>query len=114
VLRLVERHLDAARQAHRDPRAEALLGRIPDELDALRPQLLDRVIEVVADQPELVVRVPVRRMNAELGQRQREDQPAGMRLDVVQPTTSRNVARSASASGLKRRMCAPVIVIRGS
>src|SRR5207237_7970949 len=60
----------------------AILG-LSTHLDALRAQVGDRRIDVVAQEVERVIRLAVRRMNADLGRRQREDQPAVARVDML-------------------------------
>src|SRR5262249_14429314 len=82
---LVERNLHIARQPHPDPAPEALVAGLSDELDAFCAKFRDGGIEVVADQPELVFRLSVGRMDAELRRRQGEDQPAWVSLDEVPP-----------------------------
>lgn len=83
MARLVQQHLDAAGQDHGEPDAEAHVLRLAAKLHALRVELGLRGRDVVAEQAELVVRRPLGGVNAELGRRQREDQPAVARVDML-------------------------------
>ena len=66
-----------------DP-AEALVGDRPGELHALRAQVGDGRVDVVAHQVELVPRLAVGGMDPELGGREGEDQPAAAGVDGVE------------------------------
>jgi hypothetical protein len=80
VLRFVQAHLAAARDLESGRQAPAFIRHRRDELHALALELRDRSLDVVAHQEELVMSdvLPPSRawMDAELGGRQREDQPA--------------------------------------
>ena len=101
VARLVEQHLDAARQQHRRPDAPAEVPRILPEADppgraAPRPSRRCRRRSARA-----VVRVAgLGRVHAELPRRQVEDQPAVARVIGVPAEDVAEDARSASASGV--------------
>jgi hypothetical protein len=69
VLRLVQRNLDISREPHPDPASEVFVRRVAGELDPLRPELGDGRVELVADEPELMLRLAVGRVDAELGRR---------------------------------------------
>ena len=100
MLRLVEEHLGAAREEHRRHDPKALVARLAAELNPFLAQLGHRRVEVVAHEREFVPR-RLAGMDAEFGGRQLKDQPAIGRvvaLDGIQPSTSRSVSRSRSAS----------------
>jgi DNA-binding CsgD family transcriptional regulator len=77
---LVDRELGAVRQPDRRQQAPALVGDVPGHLDALRPQLRERSLDVVAHQVQLVMAGPALRMDRQLGRGQREDEPAAARV----------------------------------
>src|SRR5439155_22437215 len=78
--RIVQHLLDAAWEDERRRDPEALVERLAADLEALRAQLGDRLVEVVAHERELVLRLALGRMNRELCGREREDQPAAVRV----------------------------------
>jgi len=85
---LVEPRIPGARDLEAPIAAEALLRNRLDELCALRFELVDRRLEVVAHEPKLLLPADVvgavHGMDPELRLRQREDQPAVSRVDVVE------------------------------
>ena len=84
MLWLVQAHLDASWTPEADRPTPVLVHNRRDELDAFGLQLVDRALDVVAHQEELVVSdgpsPPGPRMDSELGRRQREDQPTLARI----------------------------------
>src|SRR3954469_4933990 len=85
VAGLVDAERARARDAHLRHEAPALVSYAALELDALGPELLDRRLDVVAHQVELVDGDPVHgRVDRQLGGRQGEDQPAAAGVDRVE------------------------------
>ena len=76
VARFVEQDLHSAGQNKRDADAETLVFRLAAHLDAFGAELVCGRRHVVAQQRELMARIALGRVDAELGGRQREDQPA--------------------------------------
>jgi hypothetical protein len=78
VPRLIQPKLAAARHLDVDQPSKARLGNVPTELNTFGPELLDRGVNVVAHQIELVSSVIPRLggMNAKLRWREIENQPA--------------------------------------
>src|SRR5439155_26208518 len=88
VLRLVEADRAGARRLELRHEAESfVLGR-PEELDTLLLEFRDRALDVVAHEEQLVLpglTAPAgSRVDSELTRRQLEDQPAGVRLHMVE------------------------------
>jgi Erythromycin esterase len=99
MLRLIEAHLAAAGNAKTDRAAPVLLLGRRDELDAFPLQLVDRPVEVMAHEEELVIAdrtAPTRSgMDTELGRRQGEDQPALSGVHEAKPEyVSKECSRS--------------------
>src|SRR5882757_7774067 len=84
VPRFVDAQCAAAGQSNTGQQTETLVGRRPAEFDAFGCQLGHRGGDVVAYEIELVLRFTVGRMNPQLGGRQRKDEPALVRLHVVE------------------------------
>ena len=81
--RLVKQDFHATGQDQRDAHAETLVFRVTAHLDAFAAELICGRCHVVAQQRELMIRVVLGRVDAELGGRQREDQPAVAGVDVL-------------------------------
>src|SRR5207253_8274373 len=82
MLRLVEADVAGARNLQPGQKPPTFVRQRGDELDALPLELVHRLLDVLAHQVELV---PARLrcgMDGELARRQREDQPAVVRIDV--------------------------------
>src|SRR3954462_7502783 len=83
MARLVEAEVPAARQPDRGQPAPALLDYVAEHVRAAAAQLRDRRVELVAHEVELVA-VLVGRMARDFARREREDQPATARVDVLE------------------------------
>ena len=114
VRRLIETDLAAARDAHPDQASEARVGHRTGELGALRGQVGDGLIDVVAQQEELVV--TTRRglaggVDAQLGRRELEDEPATVRRRRSAcrarrgRTPAQRLGRRRRGSRVRRRSC---------
>src|SRR6476619_335056 len=86
VLRLVQLELSGPRNLHACDQPEALILDRGHELDALGRELLDRALDVVTREEELVSAAGLRLggVHPELGRRECEDQPAVARVDVFE------------------------------
>ena len=80
VPRLVDRELAAIRQPNRGQQAPALVGDVPGHLDALRAQLGQGGVDVVAHQVQLMTGGSLGRVDGQLGGRQGKDEPAAARV----------------------------------